>query len=132
MNPQLFENAPKVEFGEVEVDATGETPVVPVGETSVVSTGETPVVPVRVALAVSVTVKDGDEAVKCAAEKVKGMFEATSDLGDWETRRVRDNAPCQCALPVEVKVEAGEGATMRFKVTPGDGTATRAFLRIRK
>ncbi len=24
------------------------------------------------------------------------------------------------------------GATMRFKVTPGDGTAPRAFLRIRK
>ena len=50
------------------------------------------------------------------------MFEATSDLGDWNG----------AALTPVVSVEDGEGATMRFKVTPGDGTATRAFLRIRK
>ena len=31
----------------------------------------------------SVIVRDGEEAVKCAAEKVAAMFEATSDLGDW-------------------------------------------------
>ena len=58
-----------------------------------------------------------------AAEKVKAMFEATSDLGDW------DGA---AKLTPAVSVETGDGATMRFKVTPGDGTATRAFLRIRK
>ena len=51
------------------------------------------------------------------------MFEATSDLGDW------DGA---AKLTPAVSVETGDGATMRFKVTPGDGTATRAFLRIRK
>ena len=31
---------------------------------------------------VSITVKDGEEAVKCAAEKVKSLFKATSDLSD--------------------------------------------------
>ena len=36
------------------------------------------------------------------------------------------------ATDIKVTVEASEGATMRFKVTPGDGTATRAFLRLRK
>ena len=67
--------------------------------------------------------KDGEEAVKCAAEKVKAMFEATGDLGDWVGEAKLDPA---------VTVEEGEGATMCFKVTPGDGTAPKAFLRIRK
>jgi uncharacterized repeat protein (TIGR02543 family) len=102
---RLFENAPKVEFGEVEVlhNSDISQPDCQIG--------------------VTVTVKDGEEAVKCVAEKVKEMFEATSDLGDWEG---------SAKLTPAVSVEAGEGATMRFKVTPGDGTAQRAFLRIRK
>ena len=70
-----------------------------------------------------VTVLDGDEAVKCTAEKVKEMFEATSDLGDWNGA---------AKLTPIVSVEDGEGTTIRFTVTPGDGTATQAFLRIRK
>lgn len=45
------------------------------------------------------------------------------DLGDWNGA---------AKLTPEVTVEEGDGATMRFKVTPGDGTAPRAFLRIRK
>ena len=104
---RLFENAPKVEFGEVGV-ADGESSALGI---------------TRPTMTVSVTVKDGEEAVKCAAEKVKEMFEATSDLGDWGG---------EAKLTPAVSVEAGEGATMRFKVTPGDGAATRAFLRIRK
>ena len=102
---RLFDNAPKVEFGEVEVlhNADISQPDCQIG--------------------VAVTVKDGEEAVTCAAEKVKEMFEATSDLGDWNGA---------AKLTPTVSVETGEGATMRFKVTPGDGTATRAFLRIRK
>ena len=104
---RLFENAPKVEFGEVGV-ADGESSALGI---------------TRPTMTVSVTVKDGEEAVKCAAEKVKEMFEATSDLGDWDG---------EAKLTPAVSVEAGEGATMRFKVTPGDGAATRAFLRIRK
>ena len=51
------------------------------------------------------------------------MFEATGDLGDWNGA---------AKLTPEVTVEEGDGATMRFTVTPGDGTAPRAFLRIRK
>ena len=55
-------------------------------------------------------------------EKVAEMFEATSDLGDWNG---------VAKLTPLISVEDGEGATMRFKVTPCDGTA-RAFLRIQK
>ena len=87
----------------------------------------------------SVIVRDGEDAVKCAAEKVAAMFEATSDLGDWADggeAAVSSKPPYQNSLSVSVTVEepvAGDSAeTMRFKVTPGDSTATRAFLRIRK
>ena len=106
---RLFENAPKVEFEEVVVGNDGEGGAM----------GSS-----RPTMTVSVVVKDGDEAVKCAAERVKALFKATSDLGD------RDGA---AKLEPEVSIEATENpAVMRFKVTPGDGTATRAFLRIRK
>ena len=47
---------------------------------------------------------------------------AAGGLGDWNGA---------AKLTPTVTVEDGEGATMRFKVTPGDGTAPRAFLRIR-
>ena len=130
---RLFENAPVVEIGDVVVvertsgtGGSGET-----GEAGgTAGTGGSE--GTGTSISVTVTVKDGEEAVKCAAEKVKAMFEATGDLGDWAARRVEDNTPYQNALPVEVSVEEGEGATMRFKVTPGDGTEPRAFLRIRK
>ena len=130
---RLFENAPVVEIGDVVVGertsgtgGSGET-----GEAGgTAGTGGSE--GTGTSISVTVTVKDGEEAVKCAAEKVKAMFEATGDLGDWSGRRVGDNAPCQNALPVSVTVEEGEGAMMRFKVTPGDGTAPKAFLRIRK
>ena len=98
---RLFENAPKVEF----VDVT-------VGEEGADS-----------ALTVSVTVKDGEEAVNCTAEKAKALFEATSDLGDWNGA---------AKLVPTVTVADGDGATMRFKAVIVDSTATRAFLRMRK
>ena len=96
---RLFVNAPEIEFGECNVAS---------------DTGE---------VTVSITVKDGEDAVAVASEKVAAMFEATGDLGDWNGA---------AKLTPEVTVEEGDGATMRFKVTPGDGTAPRAFLRIRK
>ena len=74
-------------------------------------------------LSVAVAVKDDEEAVACATEKVRGMFEATSDLGDWNGA---------AKMSPTVTVEASEGATMRFKVTLSDGTTSQVFLRIRK
>ena len=73
-------------------------------------------------MTVSVVVRDGEEAVQCAAEKVRAMFEATSDLGDWDGT---------AKLAPAVTVEGNDGATMRFKVTPGDGASDRAFLRVK-
>ena len=115
---RLFENAPKIEFGEVAISRDGDAGGGGLGTS-------------RPTMAVSIVVKDGEEAVKCAAEKVKEMFEATSDLGDWAGSG-RDGArPSQGAMPITVTVEDGVGDTMCFKVTPGDGTATRAFLRVK-
>ena len=75
------------------------------------------------AMIVSATIKDGDQTVTVDASKVAAMFEATSDVTDWSGA---------AKLTPEVVVEDGEGEPMRFKVMPGDGTAPRAFLRIRK
>ncbi|MBR5548136.1 MAG: leucine-rich repeat domain-containing protein [Kiritimatiellae bacterium] len=72
---------------------------------------------------VGVIAKDGDQSVQGDAGRVAEMFEATSDFGDW------DGA---AKLTPMVEVLEGDGATMRFRVTPGDGTASSAFLRIRK
>ena len=105
---RLFENKPKVEFGEVAV-----------GEKETQGTG--------IAISVAVTVCDGEEAVACAAEKVAAMFEATSDLGDWN-----GSAKLSLSVTVEEPAAGDSAEMMRFRVTPGDGTATRAFLRIRK
>ena len=69
------------------------------------------------------TVKDGGTVVAVDPVKVAAMLEATGDLGDWNGA---------AKLTPTVTVEEGDGATMRFKVMPGDGIAPRAFLRIRK
>lgn len=100
---RLFENEPTVAIDEL---------VVSDGE----SAGTT-------AMIVSATIKDGDQTVTVDASKVAAMFEATSDVTDWSGA---------AKLTPEVVVEDGEGEPMRFKVMPGDGTAPRAFLRIRK
>ena len=102
---RLFEKQPMIEMGDVSVGmgdggATGHCAEV----------------------TVSVTVKDGDDALKCAIEKVAGMIEATSDLGDW--------GGSAKLVPI-VTVEGSDGATMRFKVRFGDGTAAKAFLRVK-
>ena len=100
---RLFERAPTIEIGDVSVDENGAQ-----------ETGT--------AINVAVIVKDGEDAVKCATEKVAGMFEATSDLGDWDG--VARLAPA-------VTVEGSDGTTMRFKVTPDDGSSDCAFLRVK-
>ena len=70
---------------------------------------------------VSVTVKDGDKTVAADAGKVAGLFECTSDLADWTG---------EAALVPTVVFKSAEGETLLFEVTPGDGAAARAFLRI--
>jgi len=108
---RLFANAPKVEIEEMAIgDGTSGTS----GTSGMENRGT---------MTITVAVKDGETAVAVDPEKVAAMFEATGDLGDWNGA---------AKLTPEVVVEDGEGATLRFKVTPGDGTAPRAFLRIRK
>ncbi|MGN0855193.1 MAG: leucine-rich repeat domain-containing protein, partial [Kiritimatiellia bacterium] len=94
----LFANEPKVEIGKFALGASGG------------------------ALEIDVVVKDGENPVAVAAANVAAMFEATSDLGDWDG----------AALTPSVTVKGTDSSgTMSFTVTPGDGTAARAFLRIR-
>ena len=107
---RLFENEPTIEIGDVAV-ATGD------GGGEGVWQGTDPT-----AMLVSVTVRDGERVVAVDQEKVAAMFEATSDLGDW----------VGAALAPQVRTLGKSGDSMRFTVTPGDGTAPRAFLRIRK
>jgi len=73
---------------------------------------------------VAVTVRDGERVVAADAEKVAAMFEATGGLGDWDgAARL---TPTVTASGTDVS------GKMTFVVTPGDGTANRAFLRIRR
>ena len=112
---RLFENAPKVEFCEMEV-----------GELSSGGALGGGLGTSRPTMTLAITVKDGDDAVKCATEKVAAMFEATGDLGDW-------SGESKLSVGVEaVEPTDPDSAVMRFKVTPGDGTSPHAFLRIRK
>ena len=69
--------------------------------------------------------KDGEDAVAVASEKVKDMFETTSDLGDW-------NSTGKKLTPIVTDLTQGRSNNLNFKVRPGDGTSPRAFLRIRK
>ena len=49
------------------------------------------------------------------------LFECTGDLGDWTGEALLETA---------VEQKGAEGNVLRFEVTPGDGTAKRAFLRL--
>ena len=101
----LFDSEPTIELSDVEVDDGS-------GHESD-----------KGVIILSVTVTDGGNPVAVASEKVASMFEATSSLGDWDG---------EAKLIPTVEVLDGDGATMRFKVKPGDGKSTSAFLRIRK
>ena len=68
-------------------------------------------------------VVDGN-IVAVDSAKVAAMFEATSDLRDW------DGA---AKLTPEVEVLGTDAnVKMTFAVTPGDGTAQSAFMRIHR
>ena len=101
---RLFENEPAVEIGELII-ADGE------------SAGTTK-------MTVAVTIKDGERAVAVDQEKVAAMFEATGDLGDW--------SGAAKLTPTVTTSGTDASGKMTFVVTPGDGTAAKAFLRIRK
>ena len=101
---RLFVQTPKVTLGNIVIEHAA---------TKQVS---------ALSMTVSVSVADGTEDVEVSLEKVAEMFEATSDLADW-------NGSAKLAPKVEAL--GVDGTDMRFRVTPGDGTAKRAFLRIR-
>ena len=101
---RLFENEPTVEIGELAI-VDGE------------SAGTT-------AMTVAVTVKDGESAVAVDAAKVAAMFEATGDLGDW--------TGAAKLTPMVTNSGTDASGKMTFVVIPGDGTAAKAFFRIRK
>ena len=103
----LLENEPEIVIGEVGVSGDGV-----LGTT-------------HPSVTVSVTVKDGGEAIAVDAMKVAAMFEATSDLDDWD-------GTAKLSVSVEA-VEAsnvGNGYSMRVQVAL-PANAERAFLRIR-
>ena len=101
---RLFENEPTVEIDELAV-ADGE------------NAGTT-------AMTVAVTVRDGESAVAVNAAKVAAMFEATGDLGDW--------TGAAKLTPTVTTTGTDASGKMTFVVTPGDGTASKAFLRIKR
>lgn len=97
---KVFENDPKVEVSSSSVSASGTMEIV-------------------------VTVKDGEEVVAVASEKVAEMFEATNDLADWKSAETK-------LEPHVTDKTQGVSSSVTFTVTPGDGTSEKAFLRIRK
>ena len=100
---ELFENKPEVEITSADVgsNASGEAEMV-----------------------VSVTVKDGGVEKPVSAAKVKEMFEATSDLADWDDKKLSPT--------VTVRTEGTVATPVEFTVKPGDGKAPSAYLRLRK
>ena len=75
-------------------------------------------------MTVTVTVKDGERAVAVDQEKVAAMFEATGDLGDW--------TGAAKLTPAVTTSGTDANGKMTFVVTPGDGAAAKAFLRIKR
>ena len=99
----MMENEPTIEFGGLEVADSASG---------------------AKEMTVAVTVKDGERAVAVDQEKVADMFEATGDLGDW--------TGAAKLTPTVTTSGTDASGKMTFVVIPGDGTAAKAFLRIRK
>ena len=80
--------------------------------------------PDGVAFTLTVTVTDGENPAAVASEKVMAMFEATSDLGDWDGPHI--------LVPSVTEITGGSGSTLRFRVTPDStGNSDRAFMRVK-
>ena len=101
---RVFEHVPAIEIVDMSADDL----------TQGIATGN---------LSLAVVVNDGDTAIDVDADKVAGMFEATSRLGDWQG---------ESALPVGATALKPEGdGVSRFTITIGDGNEPCVFLRIR-
>ena len=74
-------------------------------------------------LTLTVSVTDGGEPVEVTAAKVAKLFEATTDLSDWDSAEKKLD-------PHAEAITDGSDTTVTIRVTPGDGTAPQAFLRI--
>lgn len=77
-----------------------------------------------VEIAVTIRVKDGENVMAVASAKVSEMFEATSDLADWDGAGK--------LTPTVTDLTQDTNLSVSFKVKPGDGTSKCAFLRIRR
>ena len=76
-------------------------------------------------MTVAVTVKDGTQDKPVSSANVAEMFEASTEVADWETPEKQ--------LEPHVTDRTEDVATpVEFTVVPGDGKAPKAFLRIRK
>ena len=103
---RLFNKQPTIEIGELKMATSGTSRAV------------------SPAMTVTVVVKDGEKVVKCAAEKVKGMFEVTRNMGDWD-------GAAKLESTVVMEMSGDDSSKMRFTVFPGDSAASRAFLRVK-
>ncbi|MBR6021745.1 MAG: SUMF1/EgtB/PvdO family nonheme iron enzyme [Kiritimatiellae bacterium] len=98
----------------------GEEPTIQIDGLSVVRNG-TRGVENGLAMDVCVVVHDDAGEVPVDAGKVVGLFEATDDLCDWDG---------DAKLSATATQTGSDGATMQFKVVPGDGDTDEAFLRL--
>lgn len=100
---RVFQGKPTVEFSNVEVYQPGSVE--------------------GVSITMDVVLRDGEEARQVASEKVAAMFEATSDLRDWNgAAKLTPNAE---------PITTGSASTVRVRVRPGDGSSPCAFLRLK-
>lgn len=100
---KVFKNKPVIEISNIKISHSGSTE--------------------GASMTMDIVVRDGEDAQTVSSEKVAAMFEATSDLRDWEgTAKLEPNAE-----PVTV----GRTSLVKVKVIPGDGSAPKAFLRLK-
>ena len=75
-------------------------------------------------LTLTVSVKDGKDTVRCAAEKVKEWFEATRELDDWDgAAKLEPN--------VSVETSRDDLPKMWFTVSPKNDAVPKFFLRVK-
>ncbi len=105
---RLFLKRPIIEIGDVEMGTGVEEPL----------NGQ------AARLTLTVSVKDGKDTVRCAAEKVKEWFEATRELDDWDgAAKLEPN--------VSVETSRDDLPKMWFTVSPKNDAVPKFFLRVK-